>query len=69
MRGVVSAGMCVLLEQAGLIDAIDVIYGVSSGALNGSFTAAGQAALGATNYGSPGMIVGEVTRTLVRAGV
>ena len=50
MRGVVSAGMCVLLEQAGLIDAIDVIYGVSSGALNGSFTAAGQAALAATNY-------------------
>jgi len=42
--------MCVLLEKAGLIDAVDVIYGTSSGALNGSFTAAGQAALGATNY-------------------
>jgi predicted patatin/cPLA2 family phospholipase len=50
MRGVVSAGMCVVLEQAGLIDAVDVIYGVSSGALNASFTAAGQAALGSTNY-------------------
>ena len=48
--GVVSGGMCVLPEKAGLIDAVDVIYGTSSGALNGSFTAAGQAALGSTNY-------------------
>lgn len=50
LGGVVSAGMCLFLEQAGLIDAVDVIYGTSSGALNGSFTAAGQAALGSTNY-------------------
>ena len=49
-RGVVSGGMCLALEKAGLIDAVDVIYGTSSGALNGSFTAAGQAAFGATNY-------------------
>jgi len=48
--GVISGGMCLLLETTGLIDAVDVIYGTSSGALNGSFTAAGQAALGATNY-------------------
>lgn len=48
--GVISGGMCLLLEKAGMIDAVDVIYGTSSGALNGSFTAAGQAALGATNY-------------------
>lgn len=48
--GVVSAGMCVVLEALGLVDAFDEIYGASSGALNGSFTAAGQAALGATNY-------------------
>lgn len=48
--GVISGGMCLLLEKTGLIDAIDVIYGTSSGALNGSFTAAGQAALGTTNY-------------------
>ena len=49
-HGAVSAGMCVLMEKAGLIDAIDAIYGSSSGALNGSFTASGQAALGSTNY-------------------
>ena len=48
--GVLSGGMCLLLEQTGLISTVDVIYGASSGALNGSFTAAGQTALGATNY-------------------
>ena len=50
LGGAVSAGMCLFLEQAGLIDAVDIIYGTSSGALNGSFTAAGQAALASTNY-------------------
>jgi predicted patatin/cPLA2 family phospholipase len=50
LAGAVSAGMCIMLEQAGLISTVDVIYGTSSGALNGSFTAAGQAALGSTNY-------------------
>ncbi len=48
--GVFSGGMCLLLEQTGLIDTVDLIYGSSSGALNGSFTATGQTALGATNY-------------------
>ena len=48
--GVVSGGMCLLLEQAGLVETVDVIYGASSGALNGSFMAAGQTALAATNY-------------------
>ena len=50
MRGAVSAGMCVMLEAAGLVDAFDRIYGVSAGALNGWATAAGQAALSATHY-------------------
>jgi predicted patatin/cPLA2 family phospholipase len=48
--GVVSGGMCVALEALGLIDAVDAIYGTSAGALNGLFTATGQAAKGATNY-------------------
>ncbi|MGZ6563116.1 MAG: patatin-like phospholipase family protein [Solirubrobacteraceae bacterium] len=50
MRGAVSAGMCVVLEAAGLVGALDCIYGVSAGALNASATAAGQAALSATHY-------------------
>src|SRR5215212_9129842 len=43
MAGAVSAGMCVALESLGLIDSFDAIYGSSSGALNASYTAAGQA--------------------------
>jgi predicted acylesterase/phospholipase RssA len=50
MRDAVSAGMCVVLEAAGLVAAFDRIYGVSAGALNGWATAAGQAALTATHY-------------------
>ena len=50
MRGAVSAGMCVVLEAAGLVPGFDRIYGVSAGALNGWATAVGQAALGVTHY-------------------
>lgn len=50
MRAAVTAGMCVVLEAAGLTRTFDRIYGVSAGALNGWATAAGQAALGATHY-------------------
>ena len=50
MRGSVSAGMCVALEAAGLVPAFDRIYGCSAGALNGAFTAAGQAKLAARTY-------------------
>ncbi|HEY6887319.1 MAG TPA: patatin-like phospholipase family protein [Solirubrobacter sp.] len=50
MRGAVSAGMCVVLEAAGVVPAFDRIYGVSAGAVNGWATAARQAALGATYY-------------------
>ena len=50
MRGSVSAGMCAALEALGLISAFDRIYGCSAGALNGAFTAAGQAWAGATTY-------------------
>jgi predicted patatin/cPLA2 family phospholipase len=67
MRGSVSAGMCVLLEAVGLIPAFDRIYGCSAGALNGSFTAAGQARVGATTYedGASRRIIDA--RRLVRA--
>jgi predicted patatin/cPLA2 family phospholipase len=50
MRGAVSAGMCVVLEAAGLIPAFDRIYGCSAGAVTGCFTAAGQAVLWATTF-------------------
>lgn len=50
MGGSVTAGMCVMLAALGLVPAFDAIYGCSSGALNGLWTASGQAPLGATNY-------------------
>jgi predicted patatin/cPLA2 family phospholipase len=50
MRGVVSAGMCAVLEAAGLIPSFDRIYGCSAGAVTGCFTAAGQAVLWATTF-------------------
>jgi predicted patatin/cPLA2 family phospholipase len=45
MRGAVSAGMCLVLEAAGLMSSVDRVYGCSSGALSGCFAAAGQASL------------------------
>ena len=50
MRGAISAGMCVVLEATGLVDAFDRISGASAGALNGCATATRQAALSATHY-------------------
>lgn len=50
MRGAVSAGMCLVLEAAGVVSAFDRIYGVSAGALNAWAIAVGQAALSATHY-------------------
>lgn len=50
MGGTVSGGMCVALEALGLIRSFDLIVACSSGALNGAWAAAGQAAQGTTNY-------------------
>jgi predicted patatin/cPLA2 family phospholipase len=50
IAGSVSAGACVALESAGLVKTVDRFYGTSSGSLNSLWTAAGKAALGATNY-------------------
>src|SRR3954454_24061801 len=43
MRGGVAAGMCTVLEAAGLMACFDRIYGCSAGALTGTFAAAGLA--------------------------
>jgi predicted patatin/cPLA2 family phospholipase len=50
MRGVVSAGMVAALEQLGLTNAFDAVYGSSAGAINGAYFLTGQANLGATIY-------------------
>src|ERR1039458_1536046 len=48
--GIVPAGMCTAMEKLGLIQTVDKIYGTSAGALDGVYTASGQAAEGTTNY-------------------
>ena len=50
MRGAVCAGMCLVLESAGLMASLDRVYGCSSGALSGCFAAAGQASQWATSF-------------------
>jgi len=42
MRGVVSAGMLAGLEELGLLEAFDAVYGASAGAVNGAFFMSGQ---------------------------
>ena len=50
LRGSVTAGMCVVLEAAGLVQCFDRVYGVSAGALSAAAVAVGQAALNATRF-------------------
>lgn len=50
MRGVVTAGMVTALEQLGLRDAFDVVYGASGGAINAAYFLAGQATFGTSVY-------------------
>ena len=50
MRGVISAGMVSALEQVGLRDLFDAVYGTSAGAINGAYFLSAQAAYGTTIY-------------------
>jgi predicted patatin/cPLA2 family phospholipase len=50
MRGIVSAGMAAAIEDLGLRDTIDRVYGSSAGSLNGAFLISGQALWGCAIY-------------------
>ena len=50
MRGVVSAGMVSALEELGLVNAFDAVYGSSAGAVNAAYFLAGQARMGTAIY-------------------
>lgn len=47
MRGVIAAGMVSALEELGMTNAFDAVYGSSAGAICGAYFLAGQAGLGA----------------------
>lgn len=50
MRGVVSAGMVGALEQLGLLNSFDVVYGASAGAISAAYFVARQARYGTTIF-------------------
>jgi predicted patatin/cPLA2 family phospholipase len=50
MRGVISAGMACALEQQGLRDCFDAVYGSSAGAIGAAYFVAGQAQYGVTIF-------------------
>ena len=50
MRGIISAGAVTALDQLGLAQRFDAVYGVSAGALNAAYMLAGQAAMGTSIY-------------------
>lgn len=50
MRGVVSAGMLLALEQLGMTPCIDVVVGTSAGAVSGAFFVAGRAVEGSVLF-------------------
>jgi predicted patatin/cPLA2 family phospholipase len=50
MRGVVSAGMVSALEEIGLRDAFDAVFGSSAGAISGAYFVARQARYGTTIF-------------------
>jgi predicted patatin/cPLA2 family phospholipase len=50
MRGVISAGMVAALEQLGLRDSFDCVYGCSAGAVSAAYFVAGQARYGTTIF-------------------
>lgn len=50
MRGVISGGSLIALEQLGLTSAFDEVYGESAGAINAAYFLASQAAFGGRIY-------------------
>lgn len=50
MRGAVSSGMLLALEQLGLRDTVDAVVGTSAGAIAGAFFAMGQGTAGSVLY-------------------
>ena len=50
MRGVVSSGMCSALEEMGMRDVFDAIYGTSAGAFNAAYFNTRQSRFSSTIY-------------------
>ena len=69
-RAAYSAGMALALEQHGLLDAVDAVYGTSGGALNGAWLLTGDAQAALPLWASPSYAAERVVdpRRLLRGG-
>ena len=63
MRGAVSAGMAIAIDELGLTDAFDDVYGASAGALNAVWLLSGNPADGLRPYANPGLIRQYIRRS------
>jgi predicted patatin/cPLA2 family phospholipase len=63
MRGAVSAGMAIGLDELGLTGAFDAVYGASAGALNGAWLLSGNPADGLHPYADPALIRQYIRRS------
>ncbi len=69
MRGAVSGGMALALDDLGLADAFDGVHGASAGALNGMWLVAGRVAQGAATWWDPDLVHTLIEpRRLLRGG-
>jgi predicted patatin/cPLA2 family phospholipase len=63
MRGAVSAGMAIAIDELGLTAAFDAVYGASAGALNGAWLLSGNPADGLRPYADPALIRQYIRRS------
>jgi predicted patatin/cPLA2 family phospholipase len=63
MRGAVSAGMVIAIDELGLTDAFDDVYGASAGALNGVWLLSGNPSDGLRPYADPALIRQYIRRS------
>ncbi len=62
MRGAITGGMALGLEELGLSDVFDGVYGASAGALNGAWLVGGAAASGLPGWSDPALRMATIRR-------
>jgi len=65
MRGAVSAGIAIAIDELGLTDAFDAVYGASAGALNAVWLLSGNPSDGLRPYADPALIRQYIRRSNV----
>jgi predicted patatin/cPLA2 family phospholipase len=68
MRGSITGGMALELDQLGLRDVFDDVYGSSAGALNAAWLLSGAAARGISTWSDPALRTASIRRTNLLRG-